>query len=124
MKKIMFTLVLACFALFMSAQSTSMSYFDNGNIMTTYYMHGNYAERLSYYENGIVKEYATFLDGKPHGSWKLYNEKGKLVSNGTYQNGMKSGVWKVWSNDAATMVEVTYHNNEVIHSQEWATGKR
>lgn len=123
MKKIIASLVFVLAVVWMSAQNTSISYFDNGNIMTTYYVHGNYAERITYYEDGAVKEYATFLNSKPHGNWKLYNENGKIVSQGMYQNGKKTGVWKVWNGDATGMIEVTYKDNLLINTTDWATGK-
>ena len=47
-----------------------------------------------YYENGTLKEYVSYSNGKLNGSFKEYYEAGSLKSEGNYNNGVLDGIVK------------------------------
>ena len=46
-------------------------------------------EYISYYENGVIKEKAYFINGKQEKEHFFYDEKGKLIKTEIYKNGVK-----------------------------------
>ena len=46
-------------------------------------------EYISYYENGVIKEKAYFINGKQEKEHFFYDEKGNLIKTDIYKNGIK-----------------------------------
>ena len=46
-------------------------------------------EAIKYYENGVVKEKAYFINDKQEKENFFYDEKGKLIKTDIYKNGVK-----------------------------------
>ena len=46
-------------------------------------------EYISYYENGVIKEKAYFINGKQEKEHFFYDEKGNLIKTEIYKNGVK-----------------------------------
>lgn len=63
-----------------------------------------------FYNNGNIKEEKSYLNGKLHGFFKIYNEEGKLLDAIKYENGEVN----LKSNDIETDIEIKeeYDKNE------------
>ena len=46
-------------------------------------------EDIEYYENGVIKEKAYFINDKQEKEHFFYDEKGKLIKTDIYKNGIK-----------------------------------
>ena len=59
-------------------------------ILREYYPNGKAeGELVEYYENGVVKEKAYFINDKQEREHFFYDEKGKLIKTDIYKNGIK-----------------------------------
>ena len=66
------------------------SYWDKNKNQTITNGQGN---KLSYYENGNIKESYKYKDSLLHGEMKLLKASGKPLTMGNYENGKKQGEW-------------------------------
>lgn len=123
MKKVIALTIAMFIGLWVGAQSVNVSYHKNGNVKTSVYQSGDLTERVTYHKNGRIKEVASFLDGKPHGKWQVYDKKERLISEGEYIDGKKSGVWLIYNVTNKKVYQVTYRNDVKIDSREWARTK-
>ena len=71
-----------------------------------------------YYENGNVRQYGLYKDGKLHGKWVAFNEDGTKQSIGEYTNGEKTGKWFFWND--TTLSEVDYTDSRIADIKKWS----
>jgi antitoxin component YwqK of YwqJK toxin-antitoxin module len=113
MKNVVVFILFLVLAINVNAQQTAIDYFANGNIRIVAYQHENFVERITYHDNGVIKEYASYLNAKPHGIWKNFNTSGELVSKGQFENGEKVGQWHFLSSSENALYKVSYLDDAV-----------
>jgi len=65
-------------------------------------------ESSEHYDNGQVKVYGDFENGKNHGKWIWYYENGQKKMEGTFQNGKREGLWMTWDRNGNQLTEGAY----------------
>lgn len=53
-------------------------------------------EEVPRYENGQLKFYGIYKNGRPEGKWTWWFEDGKKMSEGYFSNGKRNGEWTTW----------------------------
>ncbi|TRZ45921.1 toxin-antitoxin system YwqK family antitoxin [Robertkochia solimangrovi] len=82
-----------------------------------YTIENNMVKATYFHDNGAVAQTGFYLNGKPHGEWKAYDEQGKKVALGNYDEGQKVGKWFFWKNE--TLSEVNYEDSRIASVTEW-----
>jgi len=82
-----------------------------------YEKQGALVKATRFHDNGAIAQQGTYLNGKLHGEWKMYNQEGEKLAMGTYQLGAKTGKWFFWEGEA--LKEVDFINNEMAAIREW-----
>lgn len=86
---------------------------DNGDIRmeVLYPTFGWGCGKFWYVESGpeLTAE-VSFVDGKPHGPYKIFDLSERLRGQGTFQNGRKEGLWSFWGSKTIKTVELSYRN--------------
>ncbi|MCD4814585.1 hypothetical protein K8S19_12955 [bacterium] len=87
-------------------------YFENGKLRDlATYRNGKLEGPFKWHrENGDLKEYGTNQDGKREGTWKLFFITGGYES-GTYKNGKQHGIFKHYSGNDKLLRDITYKND-------------
>lgn len=79
---------------------------------------GTYKEGLedglwyTYYPNGTVMMYYTFINGKLNGAVKSFSAKSRLLFLGQYKDGLKDGIWY----DLKNKFKDTYQADSLLNS--------
>lgn len=123
MKKLVILVVALVMGMWVSAQHADVEYYKNGNVKTTTFTEGSYAEVTSYFKSGKLKSVTRFVNGVPHGVWQEYDRQETLISEGTYANGKKTGEWLVYNVEDKKIYKVMYRNDEKVAVSEWAHGR-
>ena len=71
-----------------------------------------------YYENGQLKERATYKDGKADGIFETYFENGQLALRGTYKDGKLYGLTELYYENGQLEQRVTYKDGIMDGLQE------
>lgn len=96
------------------AQNTVKTTYENGAVKSEYVKQGKLVAVTNYYESGAVKETGFFKDGVPEGKWTTYAETGEKTAELTYVDGKRHGEFRVWDDYANAYVEVHYANGDII----------
>lgn len=123
MKKLMIFTAVLMMGLWVSAQSTSVDYYKNGNVKTATYTAGDYTEVTEYFKSGKLKRISRYVNGVAEGLWLEYNRKETLILQGTYSSGQKIGEWLVYNPTDKLVYKVVYENDEKVSVSEWAHNK-
>ncbi len=78
---------------------------------------GDMVKATYFHDNGVVAQTGYFLDGKPDGEWKMYDNTGKKIAMGQYDSGKKTGKWFFWEGDG--LREVDYLENKIANVINW-----
>ena len=119
MKQIFFLATLSLLGFMLSAQTAITTYNQTGVLDATYYTSGSFTERITYFENGEIKEIASFVNLKPEGEWLTFNEVGEIIQRGKYENGRKTGEWFVSCEISKQLFKLTYESDERIAATEF-----
>ncbi len=95
------TMLIFLFALVMVAQEQKPVFEKNGDMVKATYFH----------ENGTLSQTGSFLEGKLHGEWIMYDEEGNKLVVGQYDQGRKVGTWLYWEDEM--LKEVDYSDNKI-----------
>jgi antitoxin component YwqK of YwqJK toxin-antitoxin module len=68
--------------------------------------------KKTYYDNGQLKWYFTYLNGFPDGIQKEYYENGQLESEGQYKDRYITGIWKGYYENGQLKYEGNYTDGE------------
>ncbi len=101
--------LMATFA--MQAQKGEPVFEKEGKVVKTTYFH----------DNGAIAQVGSYLNGKLHGDWIMYDNAGNKQAIGQYENGVKVGKWFFW--DEAGLKEVDYRNNQIAQVVKWNNGE-
>lgn len=89
--------------------------YENGHVRTMYEFYRDHNGRVvrdgyyrSYYEDGLPKHEATYLDGKKEGKWIEYHRSGHIKFEAVYVAGRKEGTCTYYDEDGEILVEETY----------------
>lgn len=78
---------------------------------------GNYQDNrktgiwFEYYCNGKVKSRVTFVNGRPHGSVKLFHDNGKISEEGTWINNRWVGNYKLYYDNGQVQHEFVFNES-------------
>jgi antitoxin component YwqK of YwqJK toxin-antitoxin module len=61
-----------------------------------------------YHENGKLKEYREYNQGKKTGTWVTYDDDGNKIAEAGYVDGIKHGPWFIWNSDGKLLYEMNY----------------
>lgn len=106
MRKLVFTLMLAIVPFLMNANNTE----PNDEYTTS----GRQVKKVSYYDNGNIKEVGYYFKEKLDGQWLSYDENGKIKTIAYYKDGKKDGIWTFFKSDEVFTVE--YLNNKIVNT--------
>ena len=84
----------------------------------TFEREGDMLKATYFHENGEVAQQGTFLNGKLHGDWIMFDLQGSKIASGTYDQGKKTGKWFFWKDELLN--EVDYAANRIVHVKEWS----
>jgi antitoxin component YwqK of YwqJK toxin-antitoxin module len=87
------------------------------NLNPVFEEQGSLIKGTYFYENGMVQQEGTYMNGVLHGMWVSYTSNGKKTAQGFYENGIKSGKWFFWNDDKLT--EVDYSQNKIAAVNTW-----
>ena len=73
----------------------------------------NLVKATYFYEDGTIAQTGYFINGRPHGKWKLYNTEGKKIGKGKFQEGKKTGKWHYRGNQ--TLGELGIMDEKTAH---------
>ena len=107
MKKVMIVCAVL-FSVVAFAQEANNKHYENGQVKVETYEVGDRLMLVKYFENGVVMESGSYVNGLEHGVWKTFNEDGVLLSEGNYEYGKKSGKWTVQANDKSPKYVLFY----------------
>jgi antitoxin component YwqK of YwqJK toxin-antitoxin module len=68
--------------------------------------------RISYHDNGQLKEKGNYTNGKQEGTWVSYHDNGQLSSKGNYKNGWGEGAWVLYYRDGQLRRKGNYTNGK------------
>lgn len=101
------TLIAFLFISLISAQEVKPIFEQDGDQVKATYFH----------DNGVVAQIGYFVEGKPHGEWKMYDKTGKKIAIGQYVEGKKNGKWFFW--EGKDLREVDYTDNRIANVIKW-----
>lgn len=101
------------------AQEIRTETFDNGQIKKQYTIFGNYVEMVAYHANGQVRETGSYLNDKPHGEYRQYDQEGELLSAGEYVRGDREGIWLYRAGGGDMLYQVQYEDNVRVDVSRW-----
>ena len=78
-------------------------------------------KHLCKYENGQVREEATFQDGKLDGKWTWWHEDGQIDSEANYKDGKEHGMFTTWNKCCQIVFESYYRDGKEEFSREIVT---
>ena len=119
MKQILFLATFSLLGFMLSAQTAITTHNQTGAVDATYYTSGSFTERITYFENGTIKEIATFINFKPDGEWLTFNEAGDIIQRGSYEDGKKTGEWLVNCELSKQVFKLIYQSDERIAATEF-----
>lgn len=67
----------------------------------------------AYYDNGQIKRYESFKNGKNHGKWIWYYENGRKKMEGTFTNGERTGIWNTWDSNGNILTQGEYAGDKL-----------
>lgn len=105
--KIIVTSIAFLFVSLISAQEIKPIFEQDGEQVKATYFH----------DNGKVAQTGSYVDGKLHGEWKMYNKEGKKIAMGRYVLGKKTGKWFFWEGEG--LREVDYTDNKIANVIKW-----
>lgn len=82
---------------------------------------GDQVKATYFHDNGVVAQTGYYVDGKPEGEWKMYDNTGKKIAMGQYVSGKKSGKWFFWEGEG--LREVDYNDNRIASVIKWTDGE-
>lgn len=95
------TMLVFLFAIGIMAQEQKPVFEKSGEMVKATYFH----------ENGELSQTGSFLEGKLHGEWIMYDEEGNKLVMGQYDQGRKIGTWLYWEDEM--LKEVDYSDNKI-----------
>ena len=105
------TLIVCLFATLIYAQEVEPIFQQQGDMVKATYFH----------DNGVVAQTGFYLDGKPEGEWKMFDNKGNKIAMGQYVSGKKTGKWFFWEGEG--LREVDYNDNKIASVIKWTDGE-
>ncbi|MCB9186710.1 MAG: hypothetical protein H6601_08190 [Flavobacteriales bacterium] len=97
------------------AQNTVKTNYENGALKSEYVKSGhNLVAVTNYHKSGTVKETGFFKDGVPDGKWITYAENGTKTAELSYVDGKRHGEFRVWDEFANAYLEIHYAKGEII----------
>lgn len=66
-----------------------------------------------YYDNGLVREEQTYVNGKAQGEGRFYDNTGKLAVTQDWEKGKRNGLRKTYHANGQLMILATYANDEL-----------
>ncbi len=98
------------------------SYFDNGKIESIVHLKDSVREGEAefYFENGLLKEERTYVNGKVNGLVKKYNEQGKLSETINVEEGKREGPASLFDSAGVYLADIEYKNGKrIIEADPW-----
>ena len=89
-----------------------MEYWEEQPLHNQTITNGN-GKILSYYIDGVVKEFYTFQNGLKTGPFEERTANGVLSVSGAFINGKKDGIWEFYSYDGALEKQVGYSQDSL-----------
>jgi len=109
-------------ALYADLKGTERSYFYEDGTLKTYesYKEGRlHGEALLYWPNGKMKRKVCFFFGIRHGSDQMWSEEGRLVDEGSYEEGRPIGIHRRWSVRGDLIEEIAYLDSVRFNFRQW-----
>jgi hypothetical protein len=101
--------------------------YENGivkNLITENKFLENSGINISYFSNGLVKEFFSTKDRKRHGEYLLYNNSGKILKKSNYIEGKKNGDTFEFFYDKSIWSQRVYKDGNAIYSGVYEDGKK
>jgi len=94
------------------------SYFPDGTVKETFWLQDGRTEFITYHTNGRVEERGAFVNGKPDGIWKHFDENGKVLTRVQFTHGLRNGRCLYTNIDGTTQYRLEYAQGKLVHGAE------
>jgi antitoxin component YwqK of YwqJK toxin-antitoxin module len=97
------------------AQNTVKTSYEDGTLKSEYVKKGHDLVAVTnYYKSGAVKETGFFKNEIPDGQWVTYSENGAKTAELSYVDGKRHGEFRVWDEYSNAYMEIHYAKGKII----------
>lgn len=96
-------------------------YYEDGKLKTFEpYREGRlHGEATLYWPNGKMKRQSNFLNGIRHGSDRMWTSEGQIADEGNYEDGKPVGTHRLWNVKGILIEETEYLDSVRFNCRQW-----